>query len=199
MEEVWKDIYFEENDVIYDYRGLYQVSNIGGKVKSLNYHQTGKEKILKTEKTKNDYLFVTLCKNGKVKQFRVHRLVAFMFIENDDPINKVEVNHIDEDKTNNSVENLEWVTPKENCNHGTRNKRIGKASGKAQSQKVIGYSLTESKVIVFKSTRQAEKFGFNQGAICACCNGKYCGGHEYKGYKWFYLDDIENKEKEVKI
>lgn len=180
MEEVWKDIYFTENGIEYDYRGLYQVSNLG-RVKSLNYNRTGKERILKAGKEKIGYLRVKLCKNGKRKQFSVNRLVAFMFITNDDPINKTQVNHKDENKENNSVDNLEWATPKENSNHGTRNERVAKAL----SRKVIGYSLTSTKVIILQSTRQAEKFGFTQSHISACCNGKR---KSHKGYVWKYLD-----------
>ena len=190
MEEVWKDIYFEENGVEYDYRGLYQVSNIDGKIKSLKF---GKEKMLKAGKRKDGYEFVILCKDGKQKNFLIHRLVAYMFIENDDPECKTEVNHIDENKENNCVENLEWCTREYNNNYGTRNERLGKASGKTRSKKVIGYSLTDTKVIILQSTKQAKKFGFNQGCICECCNGKR---KSHKGYKWFYLDDVKNSKLE---
>ena len=188
MQEQWRDVYFIEDGVVWDYRGLYQVSS-EGKVKSLNYHQTGKEKILKAKKTKESYLQVGLSKDGKVKQFLVSRLVAHMFIENDDTKHKTEVNHKDENKTNNSASNLEWCTPKQNINHGTRNERVAKAL----SKKVIGYSLTSTKVIILQSTSQAKKFGFNPSNICQCCNGKYCGGNIYKGYRWYYVDDNNEK------
>ena len=181
MKEVWKDIYFEENGVIWDYRDIYQISNIG-RVKSLNYNRTGKEKILKAVRNEDGYLFVGLYKNGKSKMFLIHRLVAFMFISNDDQLNKVEINHIDENKENNSASNLEWCTREYNNNHGTRNEK----SGKSQSKKVIGYSLTTTKVIVLQSTKQAKKFGFNQGNIYDCCNGKR---KSHNGYRWYYLDD----------
>lgn len=132
MEEQWKDIFYYDytKGEWIDYRGLYAVSSEGN-VKSFKF---GKEKILSPQKTR-DYLFVKLCKNGKKKQFKVHRLVAFLFIENDDQINKIEVNHIDENKINNSVSNLEWVTSKANCNHGTRNKRVSESNkGKQLSE-----------------------------------------------------------------
>ena len=98
MREIWRDIK--------DYEGLYKVSNFG-RVKSLNYRNTGREKILQLNKTKNGYIRVCLWKDGKTKAFLVHRLVALAFIDNIDL--KPCVNHIDEDKTNNSVENLEFV------------------------------------------------------------------------------------------
>lgn len=182
MEEEWKDIYFIENGIEWDYRGLYQVSS-EGKVKSLgNGNNTNaKEKILKPQKNYKGYLRVQLYKDGKVKMLYVHRLVAHMFIENYDHENKTQVNHIDENKENNSVENLEWCTPKQNSNHGTRSTRVAKA----QSKKVIGYSTTTTKVIILQSINQAKKFGFNTGHICDCCNGKR---KSHKGYIFKYYD-----------
>ena len=91
MEEIWKDIK--------QYEGKYQVRNLG-RVKSLNYHRTGKEGFIKMYDNKNGYLYVNL--NGKM--FRVHRLVADTFIEN--PNKLTDVNHIDENKYNNCASNL---------------------------------------------------------------------------------------------
>ena len=72
-------------------------------------------KFMKPSITRNGYMMLTLSHHGKTKRFHLHRLVAYSFIEN--PLNKSQVNHIDGDKTNNSVDNLEWVTPKENNAH----------------------------------------------------------------------------------
>jgi hypothetical protein len=118
MEE-WRDIK--------GYEGLYQVSNLG-RVKSLSRtierSKYGSifvsEKILSTNSTKG-YLYVSLCKCGKQKRVRVHRLVAEAFIPNQD--NLPEVNHKDENKENNAVSNLEWCTNKYNCNYGTGRER----------------------------------------------------------------------------
>ena len=112
MIEIWKDIEGYEN--------LYQVSNLG-RVKSLNYNHTGKEKIMKAKKDKG-YLRVQLYKDGKPKFYSVHRLVATSFLPN--PNNLSQVNHIDEDKSNNIVDNLEWCSAKYNSNYGTRIQRI---------------------------------------------------------------------------
>lgn len=85
------------------------------------------------------YLYVNLYTGRKRATKRVHRLVAEAFVSN--PENKPQVNHIDEDKENNTAENLEWVTCKENCNHGTRNKRMAEAQGKPVVQYTTGGCL----------------------------------------------------------
>lgn len=131
MSEIWKDIYFIENDVIYDYRGLYQISNFG-RVKSLGNNKTRKEKILKARNTRG-YEDVFLCKNCKPKHFKVHRLVAHMFI--DGYFDGADVDHIDTDRTNNHVSNLRWCSRKENCNNELSKKHYSKAKkGKALSE-----------------------------------------------------------------
>lgn len=113
---IWKDIP--------GYEGLYQVSNTG-QVRSLNYRRTGKKQILKPGYTKDGYETVNLNKEGSYKTYKVHRLVAMAFISN--PNNYPVVNHIDENKTNNAVWNLEYCTREYNNNYGTRNERISKA------------------------------------------------------------------------
>jgi len=102
MKEEWRDIP--------EYKGLYQVSNMG-QVKSLRNN----ELILKPITVRKGYLSVNLYKAGKQKLSRLHRLVAVAFIPN--PENKLEVNHKDGNKKNNCFTNLEWVTPSENQKH----------------------------------------------------------------------------------
>ena len=112
--EIWKDVQ--------GYEGLYQVSNMG-RVKSLGRfvdrlasgHCWQKERILKLHKKHNGYLGVILLKDGKAKNFKVHRLVALAFIPN--PENKTEVDHINAIKTDNSINNLRWASHKENMNN----------------------------------------------------------------------------------
>lgn len=117
-EEVWKDIE--------GYEGHYQVSDFG-RVRSLDRVSSSgrklKGKVLKQKITKG-YNMVGLSKDGKQKNKTVSRLVAKAFTPNLE--NKPEVNHVDENKRNNRADNLEWVTSKENANHGTRKDRIGK-------------------------------------------------------------------------
>ena len=132
----------------------YQVSNFG-KILSLNYKNTGKSKLMNPGTSTDGYLKVNLWKNRKRKTCSVHRLIAEAFLDN--PDNKPEVNHKDEDKTNNFVflnkdgtvnkekSNLEWKTPKDNCNHGTRNERIAKANTNGKrSKKSFNYHFQEN-------------------------------------------------------
>lgn len=132
--EIWKDIYFTDIDgVVHDFRGKYQVSNFG-RVRSLDiiktYENNGgictrkfKGKIISTKENHGGYLRVRLWNRPNSYDYFVHRLVAYMFL-NARPKETMQINHKDENKKNNNVGNLEWVTPKENCNHGTRIERI---------------------------------------------------------------------------
>lgn len=112
----------EEYKDIPGYEGKYQISNLG-KIKSLPKTwnttmaiRTSKERILKQSKDRKGYFKVILCKSpDEHKTERVHRLLAITFIEN--PDNKQYINHIDGNKENNSLDNLEWVTHQENCQH----------------------------------------------------------------------------------
>lgn len=119
MEE-WKDVK--------GYEGKYQVSNLGN-VRSLNYRNTGEIRILKPRKNKEGYFDVKLSDEHRgVKTYRVHRLVAEAFIPN--PNNHPCVNHIDETRDNNNLDNLEWCTFKHNSNHGTLPQRLRKKNCK---------------------------------------------------------------------
>jgi group I intron endonuclease len=110
----------------------YEISN-WGRVKSLNYKRSGEERLLKPKKQKDGYLSVSLCKDSKQKSFLVHKLVALIFLEN--PLNLPQINHKDENKENNKVENLEFCTARHNINYGTRSERAGKNISKAKQGK----------------------------------------------------------------
>lgn len=157
--EIWKDIEGYPN---------YQVSNMG-RVKSLGNGSSNnsKERILKGGKTKDNYLYIGLWKEGKIKNYLVHRLVASAFIPN--PNNLPQVNHIDEDKTNNRVENLEWCDCKYNINYGSRNKKVVKSL----SIPILQFSKTGEFIRKWNGTREAEReLGINNGDITSCLKGR---------------------------
>ena len=196
MNEEWRDIK--------GYEGKYQVSNLG-RVKSLNYNKTGVEGYIAAENSRG-YLRVGLSKKGKRKMFSVHRLVAETFIPN--PNNYSQVNHKDENKQNNKVDNLEWCTPKYNSNYGTHNKKISeKLKGKEKSKEHCKkLSLVNTKANsrsrkvkcittnkIFDYTEEAAKFyHIHATSISACCRGKRksAGKHPVTGEKliWKYID-----------
>ena len=143
--EVWKDVI--------GYEGLYQVSNFGN-VKTLKY---GKEKILKPGKNSHGYLQVVLCKNNTCKSYSIHRLVAQSFIPN--PLNLSEINHKNENKTDNNVYNLEWCEHKYNINYGSHNERSGKAriNHPKRSKSIIGINKINGYICEFPSICEAER------------------------------------------
>ena len=187
--EIWKT-------AVYDgelYEGLYRVSN-WGRILSLNYRNTGKSELMTPTQDTDGYLRVDLCKNGKPKTCKVHRLIAEVFLPN--PENLPQVNHKDEDKTNNFVflnedgtvnkkkSNLEWKSPKDNCNHGTRNERIAKANTNGKkSKKVLQLSLSGELIREWPSVNECERNGFSKSAVSRCCNGKQKSAY---GFKWCY-------------
>lgn len=163
MEESWKDIE--------GYEGLYQVSNIG-RVKRVNT-----DRILKENKSTCGYLQVGLCKDGVRNAKIIHRLVAQAFIPN--PENKPDVAHIDEDKTNNRVDNLVWATRKETINYGTRNERVSKTMGIP----IIATNIKTAEVKEFSSSAEcARLLSLNAGGIYSALKGRYkqCGGYTFK-------------------
>lgn len=174
--EIWKSVI--------GYERLYKVSNLG-KVKSMNYKHTGLSKILTPIKTHNGYLQVKLYRYGKMSREYVHRIVASAFIPNFET--KPQVNHKNENKSDNRVENLEWVTSKENLNYGTRVKRAAKSKSKSMLQ----FSIDGKLLNTWESARLAARtLGYNQGNISQCCVGKF---KTMYGYKWKY-DLLPNME-----
>ena len=208
------DIIEEWRTAKYDgelYEGLYQVSNLG-RILSLNYRNTGRAELMNPWENTKGYLQIELSKNGETKTCIVHRLVAETFLPN--PENKPQVNHKIEGKEGKSINmvffnedgsinkeksTIEWVTPKENNDYGTRKERAGKAISKAltngkKSKRVLQLSLSGDLIREWPSTRECERNGFNHCNICQCCNGKQ---KTYKGFRWIYTDDYkESKLKE---
>ena len=178
--EEWKDIP--------NYEGLYQASNLG-RIKSLERidalgHRL-KEKILKPRLIRNGYYQVDLCKNSKVRHYMVHRLVYEAF--NGTIPEGLQVNHINEVKSDNRLSNLNLMTAKENSNWGTRNeRRVKKQINGKKSKPVLQYDLNDNLVKKYPSAHQVEReTGFDNGYIIACCKGKYNTAY---GYKWRYKE-----------
>lgn len=166
----------EEYRDIEGYEGLYEVSNLGN-VNSLNYYRSGKEKKLKPIKDNNGYLYVCLCKEREHIKYGIHRLVAEAFISN--PDNLPQVNHKDEDKTNNKVDNLEWCTAKYNSNYGSRTER----STIAKFKQVLCVETG----VVYPSIMEAEReLGIvrAQSNISSVCRGKRKTAY---GFHWKYV------------
>lgn len=201
----WKDIKFTDFDgTEYDYSGLYKINNKG------DVYSYTTEKILSKCKDKDGYCRAVLSKNGKVKTFKVHRLVAFMFIEILDK-DKQYVNHKDEEKGNNNVDNLEWCTVSENNNHGSRQQRVHNkrkqtmssqewkernsgANNKA-SKKVVSVNIYDHSVKIYDSMKQACcELGKTESAISNAVRKKSVTGN----CLWFketeYRDVANNQD-----
>lgn len=158
------------------YEGLYEVSD-KGRVRSLKF---GKERILKPGRNQQGYLVVCLCKNGERETYRIHRLVAQTFTPN--PDNLPEVNHKDENKENNSVQNLEWCDRKYNINFGTRNQRISEKHLKP----ILQYTKSGEFVAEWRSAMDVQRnIGYLQNNISSCCNGKCKSSN---GFIWKFKD-----------
>lgn len=183
QQEIWKPIIIEQNGTLYDYTGLYEVSNMG-RVRSLkDNHGEHREKILKSGYDNNGYCTVVLYKNRKTKGFLVHRLVATAFVPN--PENLPVVNHLDECKSNNHVENLEWCTVQQNTKYSSYKYKGLLTGDKNPNSKKVVCLETEN---VFTTVKEAKEWC--HGDVAQCCNGrsKTAGGYHWMWYKdWLEL------------
>lgn len=174
--EKWKDIA--------GYEGLYQISNMG-RVKSLErFKPNGQivpEKIKTPSAKSNNYLALQLYKNNKPKNCYIHRLVAEAFIPN--PQNKETVNHINGDKHDNSVENLEWSTYTENNHHATQTGLNGTEHmrNKKGSMRILQYDENMNLIAEYPSMREAER---QTGIDCASISLGVRKGWKYGGFIW---------------
>lgn len=172
MKEIWKDIP--------GYETLYQASNLG-RIRSL-YNRGGKYNILR-QQIKRGYYQVGLRKDGIRKWHQVHRLIAFAFIPNAEmhPV----VNHKNENKLDNRVENLEWCTVSYNNTYGDRIKRVISKTSKP----VLQYDLAGNFIKEYPSLREAgNSINVKSLAnISQCCSGKY---KQANGYIWRYKSEV---------
>ena len=168
LEEIWKEIP--------NYNGAYLISNYG---RVYSKHKKG---YLAQTTNNNGYLKVSLWKDNKGKNEYVHRLVALAFIPN--PEGFPQVNHMDEDKQNNYVENLEWCDNSYNNTYGTKRQRQGETllnNGKT-SYRVNQYDLDGNFIATYRSMREAERINhLGNGAISACLRKGY---KQWGGYRW---------------
>lgn len=160
MEE-WRDIK--------GYEGLYQVSNLG-RIKSLNYRSSNREEILKLHNNKKGYKQIRLSKEKTRKSYLVHRLVAQEFIPN--PYNLPEINHKDECKYNNVVENLEWCTSKYNANYGTKIKRASNNNSGAKNYKSRKIKCVTTGEVFDTMTEASKKYNVQTAHLTDCCKGR---------------------------
>lgn len=191
MQEIWKDIE--------GYEGLYQVSNLG-RVKSLKRYRSNHtklqavpEKIKSTRLDNQGYKLIDLYKDSKGKTIRIHRIVAEMFIDN--PNSKETVNHIDGNKQNNIVDNLEWASFKEQNKHfykynlksnGNIIKAV-KAMNKAQAKKV---KCLNNGTVYESASEAGRQVGISGSLIMRCCRGerKSAGkDNNMNPLHWIYL------------
>lgn len=175
-DEIWKDIYFIRNGELFDYRGSYQISNYG-RVKSLNYNKTGKEKILKPFDNRRGYFCVSLCKNGKTRTGKIHVLVAHMFI--DGYFEGAVVDHIDTNPSNNHYTNLRWCSRKENSNNPLTLKHSSEGN---KGELIARYSL-DGVLLDIKYQFEYVQLEFNGGAISECCKWYACGEDREQWFK----------------
>lgn len=181
--EIWKDVLGFED--------AFQVSNLGRiKRKAFNFNifngvnSFRKAHILKPQLRVGGYYHVSLSYKGKVYTKLVHRLVAMAFIPN--PYNLPQVNHKDENPSNNCVDNLEWCDQKYNSNYGTNGQRISsKLTNGLRSKVVEQYDRKGNFIKEFPSVAEVSRLlGFPTSSITRCCNGskKYSvvGGYQWK-------------------
>lgn len=179
MKEIWKDVS--------GFDGRYQVSNLGNV-------RNKKREILKPQPRRHGYLSVWLYGNGVRskrggKQYSVHRVVADAFCPNPNKLS--EVNHINENKTDNRACNLEWCTHKQNSNHGTRTERVSKSnreSTKRKRTKIAQYTLDGVLVRVFPSITSLRDSGFFPGNAYKCAKGYKAYSHS-QGYIWRFVEE----------
>ncbi|XCH79055.1 MAG: NUMOD4 domain-containing protein [Candidatus Dehalobacter alkaniphilus] len=171
--EQWKDVI--------GYEGLYQVSNLGN-VRSLNYKNMGFAQNIVPKRTNKGYLQVHFKKNGILKAFTIHRLVAMAFIPNEQDL--PQINHINENKQDNRVENLEWCTCRYNVKYSLDRwlETRSRPRKRARSESIVQLDSSGAIVRTWDNVREIELVTkMSAWSIHQCCQGKRKTAY---GYKW---------------
>jgi len=183
QKEIWKDVV--------GWEGYYQVSNCGN-VRALDrvvvdkngFKRNHKSRLIKKTFDHAGYFRVSLTRNCKKSTKKVHRLVGDAFIENKG--NLPTINHINEIKTDNRVENLEWMSFVDNINYGTAQIRAHESLKNGPcAKKVVQKTLEGQFVRVWDSQREAGRHGYSDKHISAVCKGKR---NQCDGFKWEYYN-----------
>ena len=143
-----------------------------------------RKKFLKPTTNQYGYQIVSLSDNeGKIKKYQVHRVV-WEAVTGEQIPKGYEINHISEVKTSNIITNLELISHRQNNNYGSRTSRAAEALSKQ-----VGAFKDGKLVLVFNSTNEAGRNGFNKGAVAACCRNCFHreGNNVYKGFEWRYI------------
>jgi hypothetical protein len=170
-------------NIPFDYE--YEITRFGH-VRNIN---TGN--VIRHFTNRGGYKYCTVSNSGRKRNIMIHRLIASVFIPN--PNNKPSINHINCNKTDNRIENLEWCTPKENAIHArqngltvnppSQNGKLGKLN--STSKPVRQIDLSGNIIRDYDCARQAMEYGFTPSHISRCCNGTK---EKYKGYKWTFIN-----------
>lgn len=183
---------------------LYEISNYGRlrskdrTVRDNKGQYLKKGRLLKPAKDKYGYYSFCLKQDGKSKIMKIHRIVAFAFIPN--PDKKPCINHIDNNPSNNRVDNLEWCTMKENTAWMIKQGRFKRTkqwldrlhkSQEPTYKAVKGTNIETGEIIIFNSLNSVREKGFQPPCVCMCCNHKR-GIKQHKGYRWEYIDAKHN-------
>ena len=177
MEEIFTPAkYLKANGELIDFTGLYEVSNIG-RLKRLNYRKTkGKEVIMDYSDRNTKYINIPLYKDKKEYRCQLHRLVLSSFKPETDTYE--DVNHIDENKHNNRLDNLEWCTKTYNQSYGTAPER--KRMSQPTRKEILQYDLDGNLIKKWNSVKEIRKtIGYVEHCIIDCCKGRAAASYNY--------------------
>lgn len=164
------------------YEGRYEVSDLG-RVRSLDHVLPNghfyKGQIIAPRKNNGGYMLVNLSRSNNIRTFSLHKLVALVFVDNPNQLSQV--NHINEDKTDNRADNLEWCTASYNTSYGHRNDTMINHRKKAVCQLTMSGEVVEIFPILNEAARRT---GVNAAHICDVCKGKR---NRAGGYIWKYV------------